>query len=200
MTIEEQIRESLKGVLVPGAKRNLEGLKLVREVNMSDHKAEIILASTALNNGAQEWIRNKVKETLDKLSQVNEVEVKFIEAKPTELNEIHHVIAVMSGKGGVGKSLVASLIGLSLARHGYEVGILDADITGPSIPRILGINPDPWEVTLESCRYCPEPALKLCPSTSSCLMRTTLLFGVGHLLAKQLPNSGKRCFGASLIT
>jgi hydrogenase maturation protease len=49
----------------------------------------------------------------------------------------------MSGKGGVGKSLMASLTGLSLARRGYEVGILDADITGPSIPRIFGVNARP---------------------------------------------------------
>jgi len=143
MTIEEQIRESLKGVLVPGAKRSLEGLKLVREITVSNHKAEIILASTALNNGAQEWLKDKVLDVTSKLDEVKETEVSYIELKPKELNEIHNVIAVMSGKGGVGKSLVASLIGLSLARHGYEVGILDADITGPSIPRIFGINSRP---------------------------------------------------------
>ena len=49
----------------------------------------------------------------------------------------------MSGKGGVGKSLVTSLIAISLARRGYEVGILDADITGPSIPRMFGISGRP---------------------------------------------------------
>jgi Mrp family chromosome partitioning ATPase len=49
----------------------------------------------------------------------------------------------MSGKGGVGKSLVTSLIGVSLARRGFEVGILDADITGPSIPRIFGVSGRP---------------------------------------------------------
>jgi Mrp family chromosome partitioning ATPase len=49
----------------------------------------------------------------------------------------------MSGKGGVGKSLVTSLAALSLARRGYEVGILDADITGPSIPRMFGIGGRP---------------------------------------------------------
>jgi len=143
MTVEEQIRENLDGVLVPGVKRNITGLNLVRKVTVSDCKAKITLASTALNNDAQDWITNKVKETLNKLTQVNEVEVEFVETKATELNDIHHVIAVMSGKGGVGKSLVASLIGLSLARRGREVGILDADITGPSIPRIFGLTTRP---------------------------------------------------------
>lgn len=52
---------------------------------------------------------------------------------------VKHVIGVMSGKGGVGKSTVAVLLAKSLLKQGYKVGILDADITGPSIPRLLGI-------------------------------------------------------------
>ncbi len=55
------------------------------------------------------------------------------------MNTIHNVIGVMSGKGGVGKSTVAANLALSLNAQGYKVGIMDADITGPSIPRILGI-------------------------------------------------------------
>ncbi|MDI6892309.1 MAG: Mrp/NBP35 family ATP-binding protein [Actinomycetota bacterium] len=53
--------------------------------------------------------------------------------------KIGHSLAVMSGKGGVGKSLVTSLLASSLAGKGFEVGILDADITGPSIPRMFGL-------------------------------------------------------------
>ena len=60
-----------------------------------------------------------------------------------ELNEINNVVAVMSGKGGVGKSLVASLTAIALKRRGQEVGILDADITGPSIPKMFGITARP---------------------------------------------------------
>jgi len=59
------------------------------------------------------------------------------------LNRIDRVIAVMSGKGGVGKSLVAAMFALELARRGERVGLLDADITGPSIPRMLGISGRP---------------------------------------------------------
>lgn len=56
---------------------------------------------------------------------------------------IKHVIAVMSGKGGVGKSLVTALLAISLKRKGHSVGILDADITGPSIPRMFGLSERP---------------------------------------------------------
>ncbi len=54
-------------------------------------------------------------------------------------NKIRHIIGVMSGKGGVGKSSVTVLFAKDLARRGYKVGIMDADITGPSIPRLLGL-------------------------------------------------------------
>lgn len=143
MITEEQVRESLDGVLVPGVMRSLEGLNLVREVAASDQKVRITLASAALSSWAQDWIKIKVKEALEKLPEVNEVEVEFTPVKPIELNKIGHIIAVMSGKGGVGKSLVASLTAIALKRQGYEVGILDADITGSSIPKMFGITARP---------------------------------------------------------
>ncbi len=60
--------------------------------------------------------------------------------EPTgEYNSIKHVIGVVSGKGGVGKSMVTSMLAVLMSRMGYKVGILDADITGPSIPKTFGI-------------------------------------------------------------
>lgn len=56
------------------------------------------------------------------------------------LNKINKIIGVMSGKGGVGKSTVSALIAKNLAKQGHKVGVLDADITGPSIPRLLGVD------------------------------------------------------------
>ena len=60
--------------------------------------------------------------------------------KPHELSSVKHIIGVVSGKGGVGKSIVTSMLAVLMQRKGYKVGILDADITGPSIPKAFGLN------------------------------------------------------------
>ncbi|MBP3435360.1 MAG: P-loop NTPase, partial [Clostridia bacterium] len=63
-----------------------------------------------------------------------------LHAKTNEFSHIKKVVAVSSGKGGVGKSSVTCLLAVMMARRGYKVGVLDADITGPSSPRAFGIN------------------------------------------------------------
>jgi hydrogenase maturation protease len=135
--------ESLDTILVPGVMRSLAKMNLVREVRIADHRIDITLASTALAEGAQQWLKDKIMDAARKLEGVEEASVSFVDGKPKDVNEIRYIIAIMSGKGGVGKSLVASLTAIALKRQGYEVGILDADITGPSIPKMFGINTRP---------------------------------------------------------
>ena len=60
-------------------------------------------------------------------------------AAPHEMSSVKHIIAVVSGKGGVGKSIVTSMLAVNMQRLGYKTAILDADITGPSIPKAFGI-------------------------------------------------------------
>ena len=140
MPTEEQIKESLEEVLVPGIMRSLVKLNLVRQVSISDEKVQVVLASTTLDSAIQDWLRAKIGDVLKKLPEVKETNVDFVEVKAKEINNIRYVVVVMSGKGGVGKSLVAALLAVALTRQGKEVGILDADITGPSIPKMFGLS------------------------------------------------------------
>jgi len=143
MPIKEQVMGNLDTVLVPGVMRSLVKMNLVRDIKIADHKIDITIVSAALAEGAQQWLKDKIVDVTRKLEGVDETSVSFVDGKPKDLNEIGHVIAVMSGKGGVGKSLVASLTAIALKRQGQEVGILDADITGASIPKMFGITARP---------------------------------------------------------
>ena len=73
--------------------------------------------------------------TPDSCSSSNEPKI----SEAQKASHVSKVIAIMSGKGGVGKSSVTSMLAVSLMRQGYKVGVLDADITGPSIPKIFGV-------------------------------------------------------------
>lgn len=92
-----------------------------------------------------QWV-NKQKETIAKVGNM-ECEHKSAAGGQTtprqfeenNLSEVKRVIAVLSGKGGVGKSLVTGSLATELKRRGHTVGVLDADITGPSIPKMLGM-------------------------------------------------------------
>ncbi len=82
----------------------------------------------------KEAIRRSVNERL-RHNQAGQAPLHFT---ANSQSSIHHVVGVVSGKGGVGKSLVCGAAAIELARAGYKVGILDADITGPSIPKMFG--------------------------------------------------------------
>lgn len=140
MLTREQITQSLDEVLVPGVMRSLTKLNLVREVKIANEKVVITLATAALNPNTQEWLKAKIIDATTALPGIIETDVNFEQARPKDINDISHVIAVMSGKGGVGKSLISALLSIALARQGKETGILDADITGPSIPKMFGLN------------------------------------------------------------
>jgi Mrp family chromosome partitioning ATPase len=143
VSTKTQVMESLEKILVPDIRRSLVEMNLVREVSGAEGEVKVSLASAALAPAAQELLKAKVEEVVGKLSGVKAVEVSFAEGKPKDINQIGHILAVMSGKGGVGKSLVAGLAAIALQRQGYEVGILDADITGASIPKMFGIEARP---------------------------------------------------------
>ena len=155
MIAAEQIRKVLQGVKHPELSRNLVELGMIRDIAVSERRTAVTLALPFVNVPVREKIVQSVRAALSDLDGV-EVVVELEEMTAQErqhfmdlvrqqqqggmaehLNDIHRVIAVMSGKGGVGKSLVASLLAVALRRGGKRVGILDADITGPSIPKMF---------------------------------------------------------------
>ena len=143
MLSQQAVEEVLQRVLVPEIRRSLTQLNTVRQIEVSVEQVKVTLAQAALSAEAKEFLQKKIESELKRLPEVKEVVLEFLDIPPRELNHVHHVIAVASGKGGVGKSLVASFLAIALNRQGYEVGILDADITGPSIPKMFGINTRP---------------------------------------------------------
>ena len=140
MLTEKNILAAFSEILVPGIQRDLASMNLIQGVKIDGQKVKVLLASTALDENAQSWVHEKSVAAVKGLDSKAEVEITFLEKRPVELNRIKNVIAIMSGKGGVGKSLVAGLTAILLNKQGYDVGIMDADITGPSIPKMFGTN------------------------------------------------------------
>jgi hydrogenase maturation protease len=137
------IEQALSAIKLSQPKRSITQLNMVRDIKLSRGKVNIKLSLNALPPQESESLQTAIRTAVTGLDGIKEVSIELIDARPIELNRFGHVIAIMSGKGGVGKSLVTGLVAIALKREGYDVGILDADITGPSIPKMFGIKTRP---------------------------------------------------------
>lgn len=141
--MRKQIEDALQEVMLPEPRRSIVELGMVRDIQVKDGKVNATLSLTPIGESARGSIEEQARAAMGKVPGVSDVAIEVVELPPKEMNEISAVVAVMSGKGGVGKSLVAGLLGIGLARQGNQVGILDADITGPSIPKMFGVSTRP---------------------------------------------------------
>jgi Mrp family chromosome partitioning ATPase len=140
--MDENMERALDSILVPGADRSPVQLNLVKSVERNDGLVRVVLGDAALSDEAKRLLEESVRVAVAAVTG-DDATVEFTAAKPEEVNEIVHTVAVMSGKGGVGKSLVTGLLASELRRRGYSVGILDADLTGSSMPRMFGVEGRP---------------------------------------------------------
>jgi ATP-binding protein involved in chromosome partitioning len=146
---EADVREALAGVLYPGLTRDIVALGLVRSVAVRNGRVHVSLTLSTTREDVPELLRAAIRERLAAAGAVrSEVQIRPPErvasrpdpwAERTRLPGARHVIAVGAGKGGVGKSTVAVNLALALRAAGLRAGVLDADIYGPSVPTMLGL-------------------------------------------------------------
>lgn len=153
--IENQVWEILKGITFPGMSRDIVSFGFVDRVALTAGKLEVDLAISTHHRDQADQVRDEVESALRKAEVADEVVVGLKSATPHStaqdavsqdpnlIPEVQHVVAVASGKGGVGKSTVAANLSIALAQAGYRVGLLDADIYGPSMPMMFGIHEQP---------------------------------------------------------
>lgn len=168
----EDIKESLKAVKYPGFTRDIVSFGVVKEIELDDQRCQVRLSMITENTDVVSQIVTDVEALLAKMPDLPPVDVVVERPKrdgagqaremasamgrgPAPIPGVSRLLAVASGKGGVGKSTVAANLAAALAASGAKVGLLDCDIYGPSVPTMFGILPDERAGSDEEGRFLP---------------------------------------------
>ena len=152
---EKKVWELLQQVQFPGMSRDIVSFGFVDKVAADATRIEVDLEIKSHKQQVAEQVKSEVKSAIEKANLAPEVQVnlKFeapvstaqeaVSQSPDLIPGVAHVVAVASGKGGVGKSTVAANLAVTLGKQGKKVGLLDADIYGPSVPMMFGMSGQP---------------------------------------------------------
>jgi ATP-binding protein involved in chromosome partitioning len=155
---ESRVWDALKRVKFPGMSRDIVSFGFVQNVKVEAGQVTIDLQMATQKPEAAEGVRADVEREVRTLPGVERVEVhlhfqkapsreesaqRAVAQDPGLIPGVRHVVAVASGKGGVGKSTVAANLAVALGQLGHRVGLLDVDIYGPSVPMMFGIDERP---------------------------------------------------------
>jgi ATP-binding protein involved in chromosome partitioning len=156
MLSQEEIRNALKCVKYPGYSRDIVSFGLVKEISAANGAVSVTMQLTSPNPEAAQQIKVESERVLKNLPGVNHVHVEVRQpaagqsagatnpfANQNKVSGVKRIIAIASGKGGVGKSTCSVNLACALTHLGAKVGLLDCDIYGPSIPLMMGVHEKP---------------------------------------------------------
>lgn len=148
---KEQVLDALRSVMDPDLKRDVVSLGFIKELQIEGGRVSFIMELTTPACPLKEQLTTAAEQAVRGIAGVSEVQVKVTSKVSTHrvqmegeiLPGVRNIVAIASGKGGVGKSTVCVSLAVALARTGARVGLLDTDIYGPSIPIMMGVKEQP---------------------------------------------------------